>query len=132
MMVVDTEIRLSGDAANEFHNMMTSVDLDSIYARDEFISELSYQLDAQGELSIDISDLDIDLGVMNGASCEIDTVPVSKKEIYIGAISVQFLPSINSNVNILDERKASYSVDEYYASKGMYSVEQSMSIRFAA
>lgn len=59
--MVDSEIRLSGEAANQFHNILASVDLESINARDEFISDLSCQLDEQGALSIDISGLDIDM-----------------------------------------------------------------------
>lgn len=44
--------------------MMTSVDIDSLNARDKFISNLNYDVDENGILSIDISDLDIDLSVM--------------------------------------------------------------------
>lgn len=131
-MRIDTEIRLSGDAANEFQNMMMSVDLDSINARDEFISECAYQFDENGILSIDISDLDIDMSVMNEDSCEIEAIPVSKKETYVGAISVQFLPSANLNMNIKDERNCSYSMDSYYTSESMYSVNQGVLIKFAA
>lgn len=78
-MMIDTEIRLSGEAANEFYNMMTAVNLDSISARDEFISDLSYQFDEQGVLSIDISDLDLELSIMDENSCELEAVPVSKE-----------------------------------------------------
>ena len=131
-MIVDTEIRLSGETANEFHNMMTLIDLDSINARDEFISNVSSRLDEHGILTIDISDMDIDLSVMDEDSCEIEAVPVSKQEIYVGAISVQFLHSNNLNINILNERNTSYSIDDYYASEGMYSVNQNVSIKFAA
>lgn len=60
-MMIDTEIRLSGEAANEFHNMMISADLNSISVRDKFISNLASEIDYQGVLSIDISDLDVDL-----------------------------------------------------------------------
>ena len=59
-MMIDTEIRISGEAANEFHNMMTSIDLDAISARDAFLSDVSCEFDEQGILSIDISDLNIE------------------------------------------------------------------------
>ena len=60
-MTIDTEIRLSGEAANEFHNMMISADLNSISVRDKFISNLASEIDHQGALLIDISDLNVDL-----------------------------------------------------------------------
>ena len=60
-MMVDTEMRLNGHAADEFYNMMTMVDSDTIRARDNFLSDISCQLDENGVLSIDIDDLDIDL-----------------------------------------------------------------------
>lgn len=63
-MMIDTEIRLSGEAANEFHNMMISADLNSIDVRDKFISKLTSEIDHQGVLSIDISDLNVDLSVL--------------------------------------------------------------------
>lgn len=63
-IMIDTEIKLRGSAAKEFHKMMTSVDIDSLYARDKFISNLNYNVDENGVLSIDISDLDIDLSVI--------------------------------------------------------------------
>lgn len=59
--MIDTEIRLSGEAANEFHNMMISADLNSIDVRDKFISNLASEIDHQGVLLIDISDLNVDL-----------------------------------------------------------------------
>lgn len=61
--MIDTEIKLRGSAAKEFHKMMTSVDIDSLHARDKFISSSNYDVDENGILSIDISDLDIDLSV---------------------------------------------------------------------
>ena len=63
-MTIDTEIRLSGEAANEFHNMMISADLNSIDIRDKFISKLISETDHQGILSINISDLNVDLSVL--------------------------------------------------------------------
>ena len=63
-IMIDTEIKLRGSAAKEFHKMMTSVDIDSLNARDKFISNLNYDVDENGILSIDISDLDIDLNVI--------------------------------------------------------------------
>lgn len=62
--MIDTEIKLRGSAAKEFHKMMTSVDIDSLNARDKFISNLNYDVDENDILSIDISDLDIDLNVI--------------------------------------------------------------------
>lgn len=62
--MIDTEIKLRGSVAKEFHKMMTSVDIDSLNARDKFISNLNYDVDENGILSIDIYDLDIDLSVM--------------------------------------------------------------------
>ena len=38
--MIDTEIKLRGSAAKEFHKMMTSMDIDSLHARDKFISNL--------------------------------------------------------------------------------------------
>lgn len=132
-MMIDTETRLCGEAANEFRNMLTSVDLNSINARDEFISDVSCQFDEQGVMSIDISDLDIDLSIMDEDFERIDAIPVSKREeVYVGAISVLFLPTTNVNMNISNEGKSSYMVDGFYASKSMYSVDQSVSIKFAA
>ncbi len=62
--MIDTEIKLRGSAAKEFHKMMTSMDIDSLHTRDKFISNLNYDVDENGILSIDISDLDIDLKVI--------------------------------------------------------------------
>ena len=62
--MIDTKIKLRGSTAKEFHKMMTSTDIDSLHARDKFISNLNYAVDENGILSIDISDLDIDLSVM--------------------------------------------------------------------
>lgn len=131
-MMIDTEIRLSGEAANEFHNMMISADLNSIDVRDKFISKLTSEIDHQGVLSIDISDLNVDLSVLEEDCCEIEAVPVSKEETYIGTVNVQYLPWKNTNINILEESKPSYTVDEYYASESMHSVNQSVSIKYAA
>lgn len=58
------KIKLRGSAAKEFHKTMTSMDIDSLHARDKFISNLNYNVDENGILSIDISDLDIDLSVI--------------------------------------------------------------------
>lgn len=63
-IMIDTEIKLRGSSAKEFHKMMTSMDIDSLHARDKFISNLKYNVDGNGILSIDISDLDIDLSVI--------------------------------------------------------------------
>ena len=62
--MIDTVIKLRGSAAKEFNKMMTSVDIDSLHARDKFISNLNYDVDENGILLIDISDLDIDLSVI--------------------------------------------------------------------
>ena len=132
-MMIDTEIRISGEAANEFHNMMTSIDLDAISARDAFLSDVCCEFDEQGILSIDISDLNIDLGILDTESGAIEAIPVSKEEKYVGEVSIQFLSSLNqTNVNIINESKASYTVDGYYASANVYSVNQSVSIMYAA
>lgn len=64
IIMIDTEIKLTGYAAKEFHKIMTSMDIDSLHARDKFISNSNYDVDENGILSIDISDLDIDSSVM--------------------------------------------------------------------
>lgn len=64
IIMIDTEIKLRESAAKEFHKMMTSMGIDSLHARDKFISNLNYAVDENGILSIDISDLDIDLSVI--------------------------------------------------------------------
>lgn len=130
--MMDTEMRLSGDAAVEFRNMMTSVDTDSLNARDVFLADLDCDFNEQGVLSIDISDLDIDLCVMNDVSHEIEAVPVSKDETYIDEISVKFSSSISSNINIFGKRSTSYKVDEYYALESEFHVNKSVSIILAA
>lgn len=130
--MIDTEMRLSGDAAVEFRNMMTLVDADSLNARDEFLSDLDCDFDEQGVLSIDISDMDIDLRVMNDVSYEIEAIPVSKDETYIDEISVKFSSSISSNINIFGKRSASYKIDEYYALESEFCVNKSVSIILAA
>lgn len=131
-MMLDTEIRLNGEAANEFHNMMRMVDLDSINERDRFVSNVSCQFDEKGVLSINIEDLNVDLGDIDESLDGIETVAVPKEETYVGEISVQFLSSTNINFNTINERKTSYTVDKYYTSTDMYSINQSVSIKFAA
>ena len=64
IIMIDTEIKLRESAEKEFHKMMTSMDIDSLYARDKFISNSNYDVDENGILSIDIFDLDINLNVM--------------------------------------------------------------------
>ena len=128
-MMVDTEMRLNGHAADEFYNMMTMVDSDTIRARDNFLSDISCQLDENGVLSIDIDDLDIDLESVDNSIDGIDEVAVSQEETYVGGVSVQFLSPTNIKFN---ERETLYAVDKYYTSTDMYSINQSLSIKFAA
>lgn len=130
--MIDTEIRLSGKAAHDFNDIMTSIDLESIRARDKFVSELSCQFDEQGILSIDISDLEVELDLLDSDIKEIEAVPVPKNEIYIGAINIQFSKSSDVNVNTLPVEKNVYTADDYYVSERMYSVEHNILIQFAA
>ena len=77
-VMIDTEIILRGNAAIEFHNNMMSADLEAIEARDSFVSNVDAYLDEQGVLTIDISNISVDLAVLDENSYEIEAVPVSK------------------------------------------------------
>lgn len=133
IIMIDTEIKLRGSAAKEFHKMMTSMDIDSLHARDKFISNLNYAVDENGILSIDISDLDIDLSVMQNAPCTIDVSPVSKPEKYVETITVNFISSVNisSNIDIICKKNTSYKIEKYHKST-MHSANQIVSIDYAA
>lgn len=65
-MTVDTEIRISGAAADEFRNSMASADLDSVSLRDKFMDDVTSSTDGSGTLVINAADMDIDLGVLKG------------------------------------------------------------------
>jgi uncharacterized protein (UPF0179 family) len=130
--MIDTELRLSGDAAVKFHKMMTSIDLESIKARDEFLADVNCKIDDTGVLSIDISDIDIDLSILADNTETVESVLIPKEEMYIGKINISYASIVLPNLNINDEKNTSYKVEDYYVSSGMYSVTQSVSIKYAA
>ena len=63
--MIDTEITLRGHAAEEFYRQMMSDDMLSIRSRDMFIVDAGSCIDESGVLLVDVSDLDIDLNVLN-------------------------------------------------------------------
>ena len=63
--MIDTEITLRGHAAEEFYRQMISDDMSSIRSRDMFIADAGSSIDESGVLSIDVSDLNIDLNALN-------------------------------------------------------------------
>lgn len=65
-MTVNTEIRISRNAADEFRNSMAAVDLDSVSLRDKFMDDVTSSTDGSGTLVINAADMDIDLGVLKG------------------------------------------------------------------
>lgn len=131
-MRIDTEIKLKGEAAVSFHNMMRSVDLEAISARDEFLADASSQLDESGILSIDISDIELDLSVLDDGLSTIESIITPEKEIYIGDISVNYTYDVLKDLEISNAHDISYKENNNYASSGMYSVNQSLSISYAA
>lgn len=52
IVTIDTEIRLSGDAAREFYDQMRSVDMNAIASRDAFLADVNCRLDEEGTLII--------------------------------------------------------------------------------
>lgn len=98
--MIATEIKLRGSAAKEFHKMMTSVDIDSLHARDKFISSSNYDVDENGILSIDISDLDIDSSVL---TCLIEPTPLVK---YLMDKGWKIFPRKRQDIKVLQVRKA--------------------------
>lgn len=130
-MMIDTEMRISGDSAIEFRNMMRSIDLDAISLRDEFIDGVESSMDESGVLSIDISDMDIDLSVLEDIPEVIESVLVPKTQLYVGQIKVKFSADDLTNLRI-KEADASYTMVDIYVSSGTYSVGQSESFQYAA
>jgi hypothetical protein len=114
-MVIDTEIRLQGDDATVFCNMLKDADLSSINARDDFLSNLSCYFDEEGVMSVDVSDLNIDLGVLNETICEINIEPTSKDDTYVDSdrnVRVDFDSRTSSRNEFIND--VSYTNDRYY------------------
>lgn len=101
--MIDTEIKLRGTAAKKFHKMMTSMDIDSLHARDKFISNLNYNVDENGILSIDISDLDIDLSVL---TCLIEPTLLVQ---YLMSKGWKIFPRKRQDIKVLQIRKSDES-----------------------
>ena len=59
--MINTEIKLAGEDARKFYSQMITVDSSAIASRDAFLSDVNCYLDEQDVLTIDISDLDVDL-----------------------------------------------------------------------
>jgi hypothetical protein len=132
-MTIDTEIRLAGDNAREFYNQMKSVDMMAIASRDAFLSDVNCELDEQGVLTIDISDLDIDLSVLNEEKQTIDVHPTLKREeVYVGKIFLQYSASESLNARHIETTNSQYCIDTYYTSNSVNTINESASIKKAA
>lgn len=131
-MTIDTEIRLSGNAAREFYNQMKSVDMTAITSRDAFLSDVNCRLDEHGILTIDINDLDIDLGVLEEADEKIEAIPaIKQEEAYTPEIDIRYLSwTIESKGTFSND--SVYCIDDYYASNSLYTINDNSSIRKAA
>lgn len=131
-VMIDTEIILRGNAAIEFHNNMMSADLEAIEARDSFVSNVDAYLDEQGVLTIDISNISVDLAVLDENSYEIEAVPVSKEEVYTIDISIEYSSTMELSFYAACDKVYTYCIDEYYAVESVYPMNQSNYLEFAA
>ena len=84
---MDGDIVLTGTAAAEFVKRMNSIDLEAIKARDKFISDVHCWNNEEGILTIDISDLNIDMSLLD--TDIFDTIPISQRSLYKSDISVE-------------------------------------------
>jgi len=133
--MLDSELRLCGESAVAFHNLMTRIDLDAISSRDEFVSNVDCHIDDDGVLSIDISDLNVDLSVMNEDDGNtVDTKPVLKDEKYVVSIDVQYTTDIISSPVVRNDsgKKMYVANNDSYTLDKIYQVKQSIAIKFAA
>lgn len=131
-MMNNNEIRLTGEAAVSFHNMMTSVDLDAINARDEFLTDVNFKIDDMGILSIDISDMELDLSVLDDVPAPIGTVITLTRELHVGCSNVSCTFGAFDALNRDDGKSSSYKVSDYYVLPRMYSVNQNGFIPYVA
>ena len=132
-MTIDTEIRLAGDNAREFYNQMKSVDMTAIASRDAFLSDANCELDEQGVLTIDISDLDIDLSVLNEEKQTIEVLPTSKRgEVYIVKIFLKYFVSESFDSKHIETANSQYCIGTYYSSNSINTINDSASIKKAA
>lgn len=133
--MLDSELRLCGESAVAFHNLMTRIDLDAISSRDKFVSNVDCHIDDDGVLSIDISDLNVDLSVMNEDDGNtVDTKPVLKDEKYVVSIDVQYTTDIISSPVVRNDsgNKMYFANNDSYTLDKIYQVKQSIAIKFAA
>lgn len=86
-MVRDREMNLNGQDALALIHMLTEVDFEAVSQRDDFISDVTAEMDADGTLVIECPDLDLE-----SVSAETDTYMVSgeKDGVYVGNISVVY------------------------------------------
>ena len=69
-MRADTVMNITGDAAVVFADMMRLADREVIRQRDLFIADVETEIDENGSLIIEGSELDIDLAVLSGGQDE--------------------------------------------------------------
>ena len=70
----NNDIILRGVDAQEFHNRMMTIDMDNIESRDKYLSDIKWWFDDTDVLSIDASDMDIDLSVLERAEGIIEVI----------------------------------------------------------
>lgn len=131
--MIDTEIILRGNAAREFYRQMMSDDISSIRSRDMFIADARSSIDESGVLSIDVSDLDIDLSVLDEPKEKnIDMHPTPKKERYSINIVIQYTSLASKDMYCKFKENNSYEINNYYKSDEHYSTNRNKSFEYAA
>lgn len=130
--MIDTEITLRGHAAEEFFRQMISVDMSSIRSRDMFIADAGSSIDESGVLSIDASDLDIDLSVLDEPKEKVVEVRHPKKERYSINIVIKYTSSSLNDINYRLKKSNSYEINNYYKSDEPYSTNRNKSFEYAA
>lgn len=131
--MIDTEITLRGNAAQEFYRQMMSDDISSIRSRDMFIADARSGIDESGVLSIDVSDLDIDLSVLDEPKEKtIDVHTAPKRERYSINIVIQYTSSASNDAHYKFEKNNSYKINNYYKPGEHYSTNQNKSFEYAA
>ncbi len=133
--MIDTGIVLSGEAANEFHNMMISVDVESINARDAFILDSNSRIDEMGILTIDMPELEINLDALREDKHKREIV-TKKGELYLDRIQISYTNHVSGRgsygISNNMAKSISYSVGENGSNMYTASVKENLVIKYAA
>ena len=128
----NNDIILRGVDAQEFHNRMMTIDMDNIESRDKYLSDIKWWFDDTDVLSIDASDMDIDLSVLERAEGIIEVITVSKDEEYVGSVDVRYSSSESGGARYCGAMEELDPPENCYASNDLCFGSPDMLIKFAA